>query len=304
MNEQKINKSAIVTRLVIWSVVSLLLISVFIAAMIDSGSSGWNIGGIMFVKNEIYKDADSYNVGNKTYTDEIKNLDIHWTSGEINIVIREGDKVEIKESGAGDDEDFEMRSKIIGDTLDIRFVKSGLRTWHIPDKKLTVYIPPSVAMSLEKIDVKIVSADVTVGNEDSKSSIAFSCDKLNVESVSGDVQIFGMYAKELTTHAVSAKCVFSGKADKINIERVSGNVSLTLANTPNKIDIETVSGSINLTLPESEEGFEAEHDAVSGKMSLNSKKVGSYCTHGNGKAEFDFETVSGDVVIKTKKVSE
>lgn len=305
MNEQRINKSTVITRLVIWSVVALLLISVFVAAMIG-GDNSFFLGGSILIRNETYADADSYNVGNMTYTEEIKNINIHWTDGKVNFVVREGDEIEIKESGAGEDKDHAMRSKIIGDTLDIRFVESGLYLYFtkMPEKELTVYIPPSVAMSIGKIDISSVSAEVVIGDKNKASEIAFECDKMNVECVSGDLHIFGMRANELVASAVSAQVEYTGEVKKIEVEGVSGDVSMSLANTPSKINVETVSGRINLTLPESEEGFKAELSAVSGRMRFNSKNVGYHCSHGEEKATFNFETVSGDVVIKTKKVSE
>ena len=303
MDEQKINKSAIITRIVIWSVVALLLIGVFITAMID-GNGSFSVGGSFFIRNETYENADSYKVGNMTYNEEIKNINIHWTDGKVNFVVREGDKIEIKESGAGEEEEYRMRSKVTGNTLDIRFVKSGLFLLFgdLPEKELTVYIPPSVAMSLGIIDISSVSAEVMIGDKNSAGEIAFECDKMNVECVSGDLNIFGMRANELVASVVSAKVKYTGEVKKIEVDGVSGEVSLSLANTPSEINVDTVSGRIDLTLPESEEGFKAELDALSGQMHLNSNNVGHYCTYGQGKARFTFDTFSGDVVITTKKV--
>ncbi|MDD6847516.1 MAG: DUF4097 family beta strand repeat-containing protein [Oscillospiraceae bacterium] len=68
------------------------------------------------------------------------------------------------------------------------------------------------------------------------------------------------------------------------------------------IDMESVSGNVNITIPEKIGGFTADYDTVSGDFStdFSVKTIGNSHTYGDGSAEFDFETVSGDIKITAK----
>ena len=60
-----------------------------------------------------------------------------------------------------------------------------------------------------------------------------------------------------------------------------------------------VSGNITLTIPEGN-GFTAELDTVSGKFNCDLPVVmrGDKRIHGDGSAEFEFDTTSADVTVK------
>ena len=160
MTERKANKGAVITKLVLWSVVAVILIAMFAVLMV-AGNTEFTFGfDFINMGYNDYGDDGDYNAGNKKYGEEIKNLEIYWTNGEVNFVIREGEGIEIAESGAGEREEYKMRSRVEGDTLEVRFVKSGLRMNSLPEKELTVYISPSVAMSLGNLEIKSVNVEV------------------------------------------------------------------------------------------------------------------------------------------------
>lgn len=322
MTERKANKGAVITKLVLWSVVAVILIAMFAVLMV-AGNTEFTFGfDFINMGYNDYGDDGDYNAGNKKYGEEIKNLEIYWTNGEVNFVIREGEGIEIAESGAGEREDYKMRSRVEGDTLEVRFVKSGLRMDSLPEKELTVYISPSVAMSLGNLEIKAVNVEVKLGDKDSKGNTGINCKDITVDCVSASLDVFGVNAESFEVNALSADVVFDGKAKKLSLEGLSGNlnangeidklevaaissnVSLELVNTPGEINVSGVSSNVSLTLPESSWGFEAELESVSGKITFNSENTGGYCKYGEGEAEYSFENVSGEVVIKTKKVSE
>lgn len=321
MKEKRINRGAAITKLVIWSAVALILLSLFAIMMLGEAVSIMITDDLGIFNSEIYSDEKSYNVGNMTYSENIKDINIHWVDGSINFVVREGEKIEIAETVARDGDEYKMRSRVVGDRLEIRFVKSGLKWFkNAPQKDLTIYLPPSVALSLGDIEIESASAKVSFGETGAEGDVAFDCNRLNVECASGNVKISKMRAERIDIAAVSAGVDFVGSALKMSLEGVSGELSvagnvteldistvssrvnLALDNTPSDLDLQTVSGNIDITLPESESGFEAELDTVSGSMSLDSNRVGGYYRYGNGTAEYDFETVSGSVNIKIKKV--
>ena len=64
-------------------------------------------------------------------------------------------------------------------------------------------------------------------------------------------------------------------------------------------ECDSVSGNITLTIPEGN-GFTAELDTVSGKFNCDLPVImrGDKRIHGDGSAEFEFDTTSADVTVK------
>lgn len=313
------NRSAAIVKLVIWSVVALILIAIF-AIMLFIGTDGIISfeSGFQISSRIYYSDEDTYSVGNVSYGDEIKSIDVDWSTGKIDILVWDGDEVKLEEDGDDDLEQYKMRSRVEGDTLQIKFAKSGLR-WDADniEKSLVIYIPKDLALTLHEIDISAATAEVTVGAEEDASEVIV-CDRIQLESASGDLKLMGVKADEVSVSAASASLSFNGKADEISVEGVSGalsicgdveeisveavsaTVTLKLDRTPSEINVETVSGNVDISLPDDGDGFVAELNGISGSLEYNSKSVGRYHTVGRGIGDFDFETVSGKVSITTR----
>ncbi len=288
---KKNNKRRAVAKLVGWSVVLVALISVLAVLMVFEGGS-YNIfgGGFSVVSGFTYSNSEKYLVGGKTYTEEIKNIDIEWAAGDITLKVHDGDEIIIEENGKISKESDRLRSLIENGTLYIKYAASGVRFFgaSLPTKSLTVKIPRKYASAMYDIEVDAASASVSV-------ETGIICTKLSLECASGDIDA-DVIAGEVELHAVSGGLTLRGEADNIDIDGVSGKAEIRLSNTPRSIEVNTVSGDIGIFLPK-RSSFEAEMDSVSGKMQLNGKNVGKYCQEGDGASRFDFETVSGDVRI-------
>jgi DUF4097 and DUF4098 domain-containing protein YvlB len=314
------NRSAAIVKLVIWSAVALILIAIFVLMLVMQTDGIISFGSGFHVSSRIYyEDAHLYNVGNITYSDEVKNIDVDWSAGKIDVVVWDGDAVKLEESGHGDIEQNKMRSRVDGNTLRIKFAKSGLKLSEDEYKKsLVIYIPKDIALTLGEIDIAAAAAEVTVGDSETAEAIVIACRHFELNSASGSVKLNGVEADEVCVNAAAASVEFvgnakeinvagvsgvlslSGEADDISVEAVSSSVHLNLDNMPNEINVETVSGDVDISLPDDENGFVAELDSLSGNMKYNSNKVGHYYTAGRGSSDFDFETVSGSVSIKTR----
>ncbi len=311
-----------VIKIVIWSFVALILIGILGIAIASSGGGnlfdlGFSFGetGFTLFGGYVYDDADTYGVGNCTYGESIKNINIDWTAGKVSLSVWDGEGVKVEESGRINNQKDQMRTRVIGDTLDIKFAASGIRWGNsTPAKQLYVYIPKDMAVSLGNISVNTASADVCLS--DTENGII--CHAFDVECVSGKIELLGINAKYIDVEGVSSNIIVSGKLQelevdgvsgdiefrgelrKLDVKAVSGKLDLKLDNIPQKIDVETVSGNVDMELFADMDGFYAELDSVSGNMKLNGSDVGKSCSHGNKSASFDFNTVSGNVDINIK----
>ena len=124
------------------------------------------------------------------------------------------------------------------------------------------------------------------------------CFEVSLETVSGRIKTSDVSANDFSLESVSGDCVLSGSFSDIDAESVSGDFEFVSSSCPGKIDCSTVSGSIKVTIPEND-GFTASLDTVSGDLECDFEAVFSkkQVRYGDGSAEFDFETVSGDASI-------
>lgn len=317
MSENKTARSGAIVKLVVWSVVLVILVSVFAIALSIRTFDIFSISGFSVLHCEIYGDHESYNVGEASYSN-IKKFSIHWTAGSVDIVVYDGEYVKLEESGAIGGEDDMMRSRAFGDTLEIRYIKSGYRWFeNIKEKNLKIYIPRTVAQELGIVEIFTSSADLRIG-ESGKESIV--CKKIDIDCVSGKTSVNIVSADEFDFDGVSATVNVSGNFGSVVADTVSGNVNFTgevvdvdisgvssdvtvdAGSMPSNVDVDTVSGNIRLSFlsPSDGEGFDAMLDSVSGEMRFNSVAVAKKYEYGDRSSGMKFNTVSGNVDIVTK----
>lgn len=317
----KETRSAGIVKLIIWSVVALVLIGVLVSWSISTLNGGAPYGTFSLFGGYVYDDPDTYGVGNMEYSaDKIENIDISWAAGNVELVIYDGNTFKVEEKGSFDEDD-RMRSRALDGTLTVKFAKSGIRLFgYNVEKELTLYIPVSACERIKMLNVESASADVTVGRGTNENLIALSLDKLNIasasgnvtasfgraddvsiETVSGDIVLKVGSLKDAEIGSVSGRIQLDAELERGTIEAVSGAIEIETFNSiPQELEVESVSGNISLKLPESMDGFKAELDSVSGKMTCNGER-GRHYRYGDGKADYSFETVSGNVEITVKK---
>ena len=317
MSKYKTSRGASITKLVIWSIVALILIPTFLLLMLGKTFS-INISGVTFFDNYFYSESQSYSVGNTSYKGSIDEISIDWVAGEVNIILYAGDNIKVEESGAGENDPDRMRTRIEDNTLEIKFVKSGVKvSSNTLSKKLFVYLPEDASGWELDIDIDTVSAGVNVGKEgeiikvgdveidtaSGKTQIFADAADVSVDSASGNIGITGnIHRAEIGS--VSGAVNITGEVSDVHISTVSGDVKLTTyIALPKKMQVDTVSGDVEIILPDIMDGFDADLDSVSGKMSWNDGSGRSF-TYGQGRADYDFETVSGDVKIQISNKEE
>ena len=314
MSENKVRGAAIV-KLVVWLVVLAILCPIFIFAMesdfLDDIVHGYNFS---LIGGDYYKDADSYNVGEFEYGEQITGIDIDWVSGKIELVVYDGDTVKLEEENEGTDRDDWMRSKVENGRLVIKHVKSGMFFFHSsPTKDLKVYLPEEVAENLGAVSIDSVSSDIRIE--------AIAAGKIDISTVSGSLKLNNVNVGTLDIDGTSNESILnnvtvgeididttsgstlisSGAVGKINFDSVSGDLEVYTSSMPTSVEGDTTSGSFKLYTPFSEEGFRAEIDSVSGDMNVwfadGKKMSGNSLVVGSGKYSYEFDSTSGNFTI-------
>lgn len=274
----------------------------------DSGTSYFNSGSYS------YEDS-GFNTGDGKVTDEIKKLNIDWISGGVNISYHSSDDISLSEENLSSattslDDNLKLRYKVEGDTLQIKFCKSGVIPFNL-SKKLNIVLPEGTAF--DSVYVNTVSANFTfdtletakmtmdgVSGEFQGGSLTVSGD-VSFDSVSGDFVISDtLKAANFFSNTTSGDVVINlaDISGKVECDAVSGGISFTAARMCN-LDFDAVSGDVVIVLP-SNPSFKLEFDTVSGDADVNVPaliKDDEYIV-GNGDYSFKVDTVSGDITVR------
>lgn len=304
-------KTGKIILLIVW-----ILIAITIAAMLVGFITGKGIFGKIDFGNGstkfTYSNADAYSVGNGAVpADRINHIEINWINGSVELKEYDGSDIKFEENILSSEEE-KLRYITDGKNLIIQFCKSGVYTNLTLSKTLTVYVPTSAYGNILSTDISSASANISLSGmrlADMKLSsvsgkIMISdavAGDVKADSVSGSVTVTNTSASEVEIDTTSGSIDFEGSAEKIDVDSVSGSIKLTLGNCPQKIDCDTTSGKVTVILPDND-GFTAKLDTVSGNIETNfsceisRKRI----VYKNGGADFEFDTVSGDVVINKK----
>lgn len=301
-------------RIIVWSIVSVLLIGLLVGGIIGIQNFG-SLNLKIFSFNTAADDLDKMSTGSASLDKEdIKSIEINWLSGEIEIKKGTSDKVEISESKSYEnDSNNAMRWGIDDGELKIYESKKAFQFFQLfssglQSKKLTITLPEDY--TLEELNINSASADVTaemlkadfLDVEAASGKICidgFSGARADINNVSGKLELYQAISDEIEVETVSGECSISGKIDIIDATTVSGNLNISTADGSKKIDANTVSGKVNIGTNCGKSGFTANYSSVSGNFNCDLSGVnkdGKFIC-GNGDADYNISTVSGDIEI-------
>ncbi|MGN0715114.1 MAG: DUF4097 family beta strand repeat-containing protein [Anaerovoracaceae bacterium] len=241
-----------------------------------------------------YADAETYTVGGGSADAAVKNLEIEWLSGKVNVTVSESDSILLEETANKElPDDLIMRWKQDGDTLRVKFCNVG--TWQTNglEKELTVTIPKG--LELDVLEIETVSADI--------SAPQIKADAVDCETVSGDVEIAVNRVNLLQAETVSGSIIATAEEfQETELDTTSGEIRLNLARVSGDCEIGTVSGHVTLAVP-GRSDFAVRYDTVSGEMEseISLKKDGDEFLCGSGKHTFRIDTTSGSLTILENK---
>ena len=269
-----------------------------------------SLGGIFNAMGMTYEHEDRYTAGDTVLTGQVRNLDIQWVNGKVNLVHHSGSTFELKETSSKPiSADMQMRWWLDGDTLRVRYAKSGFRLSWNQEKELTLTLPERLA--LDSVDISTVSGEIGLPglkadrvtlssvSGDQALELPGRASAVAMSSVSGGLRADIAETPELsmasTSGRISARVPVSGR---IKLSTVSGAVSLGTG-TAEDISLATTSGSVTAALPGTP-GFTAELTTVSGRVdaAMPLSKDGNTYTCGNGEGRVRASTVSGNVRLE------
>lgn len=268
-----------------------------------------------------YTGSNSYSVP----ADGIDKIRVEWVSGLVRVQPYEGTDIKLDEmSNDNISEEYALRYKIADGKLTVRFCKK--HTWYgvdaamlnldeiIKPKELVVSVPRAMLESGE-MDIQLDG----VSNDAYISSARLG--ELDANSISGDIDIENITAKEIDLDTVSGLINANDcAADTIKVVSVSGEMTIDggygnakLNSTSGgvwftdesdgikELEIGTVSGDVTMQLPQGA-GFNMMVSTVSGDVSsvFGLTKNGSNYVYGDASADFDIDTVSGDITIQER----
>ena len=255
-----------------------------------------------------YKGAESYSQGDASISANIARIDIDWISG--NIIVKAGDEVSFYEqSNETISDDMTLRYLVEGDTLTIKYCKSGRYDANeMVSKDLHITLDAS---TLEHLKLDSISADISIDgispdrfevettSGDIKITGCDSCDILDAESISGNIEInIGNSARVDLDNVSGLVDVNGDNIGSLSIETVSGDTALFIRGSLSGLEFESVSGDLSLYLP-SNSSFDLEFESTSGSFRSEHPALvrGDRYIFGEGGPRYEADTVSGDVKI-------
>lgn len=215
--------------------------------------------------------AQGYTLGGADLAaNAIREIEVDWVSGAVDIAVYDGDTISFSEASAGAlTEKQRLRYRVEEDEL--RIVCCEKSVVNLPHKTLTLRIP--AALALESVEVDLVSAELTVAD--------VQAGEIDAKTVSGHTTLRGVSCREL------------------EVKSVSGLVTLESCAVASEISIETVSGEAVIQLPPETTGFSLAFHTVSGKLECarEVRVADSRLLNGDGGLEIKVDSVSGNLAI-------
>ena len=296
-------------------------------------SAIFGMPGCSYSGSVTYANSDKYSVGVSEITDKIENIEIDWPSGGVSVVSHSGNTVLLSEKAEeGISDDLHVHWWLEDTTLHVKFAASGasLMLFNTGHKELTLKVPES--LSFDDVVIRAASAEIdasdltaeTLSVSTASGDVSISCaaNTIKLNSASGNIQLEQKdEACEVSIDTASGKINANlSRVDKASFESASGKIKVTAASVdslsakatsgsvscefeaaPSACKLHAVSGEVTLILPDASD-FTANISTTSGDFESDFalKRDGKTYICGNGSANIDIETTSGDVSIRKK----
>ena len=245
-----------------------------------------------------YPHSEEYSAGDAKIRETVKNLDISWLNGTVRLAYHNGKEVILEEtSNRKISSEHQMRWWLDGDTLHIRYAKSGLRITREPEKDLTVTLPKNAVLE----DVHFSASSGTLMLPSVKA------EQLELEVTSGSIYArANAKSMTLSSSSGSIELLAEGEAEKIVANTSSGDIQIDVEDAES-VRLSATSGSIEATVNRSET-FRATSSSGSIHAELGEAETAELeCTSGRIRVKTDtlntlkVRSSSGDVSVSVPK---
>lgn len=279
-----------IVRVIGWSVTLVVLLSLLVGGLVyflpDQKQTAEEVDATTFPAE---LSTDFLNYG--TSAGDIREIEIDWVSGEIQIIPTEIDHIKVNETAAHANSGA-MLCRKDGDTLKISFCKgelAGLKG--IGSKDLTIQVPKGWAC--RKLEIDAASPKISVQG--------LTADEVELDTAGGESRFDSCTLGKLDADTASGNLYFTGTLENLEYDSASGSVEAELDNVPSKITMDTASGSLSLKLPKGA-GFAVALDSLSGKLDSDFPTTldGDRYLCGDGACKIEMESLSGGVTVNQK----
>lgn len=252
-------------------------------------------------------------IGTTRITEEIRSLDIDWTSGGVKLVPSEGDEIVITEKAAEPDREQRLIQTVRDGVLEID-CKNGKRFfffgWVQNNTVLEITLPrkqydrivldaTSGKYDLSGIKAGELSAKLTSGRIllDGTSS-----DTADIRITSGTISGTGIETGSLDVVVTSGTLDLEGRIRGIGLKMTSGNAKVRTQVTPDRLDAKVTSGNMTFWIPDTA-GFSVDVHKTSGNFDTDFalSTSGDRHTFRDGGPQYNLSSTSGNIHLYTAK---
>lgn len=318
------------TKIIIWTIVAILLTILLICLLVSNA----RLGNIFGNESEHIVYEEEFDVTN------IKNINLDWSSGRINIYKSDSDKIRVIQKSKYElKEDELVNIDYKNETISVKEGKKKIGFFflgfgsistsldvYLPDKEFEeVYVKISSGranvenLNLNKFKVKVSSGKIEISKVISQNIEAnvssgsiemndVKTSSLNSEVTSGKIEINNLNTNILKALVKSGKIDIDGSAKQMDLKATSGKILVDNNVLPESLDVKVTSGSIDVAIPENE-GFEASYSVTSGSFKSdfdlysnmsNLDKKNGEGKYKNGGNKFNFQVTSGKIRLEKK----
>ncbi len=308
------------------------LLSLFFVIPVISYGYETNFGLNAFAYTEI---SDSEMTSKYNYTiesNDISEVNIEWLQGNINVILYEGETIQIEE--------YSKLSLTRNETAYVSEANSQVNVYFNEElsfddtqnstKNLNIFIPNN--SSLETLKIKSSKSNIEISGLNIKH--------LTAESVDGEIRINDMDSKfinvKLNSGLISMSNIFSsnlevaswnndtiinqadtenfvfdstmgdlsinGNIENMQISSVYGDLAIITKHVPSELDLDSVGGNIEVTMPDND-GFilntsQIYGEIISDDFNLIEDEENLYYKDNNSIISYDIKTSDSDITVK------
>ena len=279
-----------IIRVIGWSVTLVVLLSLLVGGLVcflpyPKQTAAEKVDATEF-SAELSTDFLNYG----TSAGDIREIEIDWVSGEIQIIPSEIDHIKVNETAAHANTEA-MLCRKDGDTLKISFCNELVSLKWIGTKDLTIQVPKGWAC--RKLGIDAVSPKISVQG--------LTADEVDLDTAGGESRFDSCTLGELDADTASGNLYLTGTLENLEYDSASGSVEAELDNVPSEITMDTASGSLSLKLPK-HAGFAVALDSLSGKLHSDFPTTldGGRYLCGDGACKIEMNSLSGGVTVNQK----
>lgn len=256
-----------IARIVIYAVLAIVLSSILFSFLIMDN----------FIINIGSSDGEVVNDELTIPSDQVKNIEIDWAAGSVEIRVANTDHITVSEQST-EESIYKLTYKISGNILKLSYasgnISIGLNKPRIPEKTLIITVPEN-----------------------------WICGKLQIDGASLDINIENLTVEEIDLDGASCNLEFLGSVDQVEIDGASMDIQLNCSNRVSSIDVDGASCSLDLSLPYGC-GFVVDVDGISYSFhtDLPITTEGDRKVYGDKHCKITIDGLSCEVTIRENSV--